>query len=50
LNSSGQPDEAIKVLKTVLQEEPALESALLALTTMYRNQGDVSQAIESAKN
>jgi Tfp pilus assembly protein PilF len=49
LNSSGAPDEAIRILKTVLAKEPALEGACLALTTIYRDKGDVPQAIESAK-
>ena len=49
LNSSGAPNSAIKVLEDAYRLHPGDRQLLVALTTIYRDQGNLSAAIHYAE-
>ncbi len=49
LNSSGAPNSAIKVLEDAYRLHPGHRQILVALTTIYRDQGNLSAAIHYAE-
>ncbi|MDT8282498.1 MAG: cytochrome c3 family protein [Gammaproteobacteria bacterium] len=44
LNSEGQSDKAITLLKQILQSHPSDTDSFIALITFYKNQGDIKSA------
>ena len=49
LNSEGQTDKAISLLKKIHQSHPTDSDSLIALISFYKSQGDIKSATAYAK-